>query len=287
MAVGCAGKHQSRTPAGAAAGAQERLVMVTGIPTAPCTNPYGDYLLSLSIRNKQDWARLHAYELHLMAEAVTSHIRAGPWQKVGFIQKARALRCSLRRCCRLLQTRSFKPRWPQPESIAESCCCPLAPPDVRRKFSCRPERRCRGCVGSALLRESLSLYHKKKRKKKERKKQKIELACMLRAQALQEIPRERAEWILWLDMDLLINRMDFVLPLLAYEGKDMVLHGNPEFVLQGEAQKGAPLNCLVFGGVSKGEVRAGDREQRLLLLLLLLLLLVLLLLLLLLRTCAV
>ena len=61
------------------------------------------------------------------------------------------------------------------------------------------------------------------------------------AQALNEIPRERAEWILWLDMDLLINRMDFVLPLLAYEGKDMVLHGNPEFVLQGEAQKGARL----------------------------------------------
>ena len=61
--------------------------MVTGIPTAPCTNPYGDYLLSLSIQNKQDYARLHSYELHLMAEAVTSHIRAGPWQKVGFIQK--------------------------------------------------------------------------------------------------------------------------------------------------------------------------------------------------------
>ncbi len=61
--------------------------MVTGIPTAPCTNPYGDYLLSLSIQNKQDYARLHSYELHLMAEAVTSHIRAGPWQKVGVIQK--------------------------------------------------------------------------------------------------------------------------------------------------------------------------------------------------------
>ena len=60
---------------------------MTGIPTAPCTNPYGDYLLSLSIHNKQDYARLHSYELHLMAQAVTSHIRAGPWQKIGFIQK--------------------------------------------------------------------------------------------------------------------------------------------------------------------------------------------------------
>ena len=82
--VSCAGKHQSR---GNLTEARHRIAMVTGIPTAPCTNPYGDYLLSLSIQNKQDYARLHSYELHLMAEAVTSHVRAGPWQKVGFIQK--------------------------------------------------------------------------------------------------------------------------------------------------------------------------------------------------------
>ena len=78
------GKHQSR---GNLTEARHRIAMVTGIPPAPCTNPYGDHLLSLSIQNKQDYARLHSYELHLMAEAVTSHIRAGPWQKVGFIQK--------------------------------------------------------------------------------------------------------------------------------------------------------------------------------------------------------
>ena len=70
--------------------AKERIVIITGVPTAPCTNPYGDYLLSLSMQNKQDYARLHSYEVHLMAEAVTSHIRAGPWQKVGFIQKVQA-----------------------------------------------------------------------------------------------------------------------------------------------------------------------------------------------------
>lgn len=72
--------------------------MVTGIPTAPCTNPYGDYLLSLSIQNKQDYARLHSYELHLMSQAVTSHIRAGPWQKIGFIQKvcSSGKRCSVK-----------------------------------------------------------------------------------------------------------------------------------------------------------------------------------------------
>lgn len=83
-----AGKHQSRSGA-EAVDAKERIVIVTGVPTAPCTNPYGDYLLSLSMQNKQDYARLHSYEVHLMAEAVTSHIRAGPWQKVGFIQKVR------------------------------------------------------------------------------------------------------------------------------------------------------------------------------------------------------
>lgn len=86
IAFRTAGKHQSR---GNATEARHRIAMVTGIPTAPCTNPYGDYLLSLSIQNKQDYARLHSYELHLMGEAVTSHIRAGPWQKVGFIQKVR------------------------------------------------------------------------------------------------------------------------------------------------------------------------------------------------------
>jgi hypothetical protein len=80
------GKHQSRSPTDARE-AKERIVILTGVPTAPCTNPYGDFMLSLSIQNKQDWARLHSYEVHLMAEAATSHIRAGPWQKVGFIQQ--------------------------------------------------------------------------------------------------------------------------------------------------------------------------------------------------------
>ena len=44
--------------------------MLTGVPTSPCTNPYGDYFLGISLRNKQDYARLHGYELHLMAESV-------------------------------------------------------------------------------------------------------------------------------------------------------------------------------------------------------------------------
>ena len=58
------------------------------------------------------------------------------------------------------------------------------------------------------------------------------------AQTLKEVPRARAEYIMWLDMDLLMNKMDFVMPLENYEGKDLVMHGQPEFILQGEARKG-------------------------------------------------
>ena len=73
-------------------------------------------------------------------------------------------------------------------------------------------------------------------------------------QALQEIPRERAEWILWLDMDLLIDKMDFVMPLDSYEGKDLIMHGQAEYILQGEARKGRryflyPLIAGVLCGV--------------------------------------
>ncbi len=78
-------------------------MILTGIPPAPCTHPYGDYMLSLSMQNKQDWARLHSYELQLMAEPVDSSIRAGPWQKVGLIRKVR--------CCLLPPRPLFPKAW--------------------------------------------------------------------------------------------------------------------------------------------------------------------------------
>ena len=59
------------------------------------------------------------------------------------------------------------------------------------------------------------------------------------SQALEDISRERAEWIMWLDMDLLIDKMDFVMPLDTYGGKDLVMQGQAEYILQGEAEKGA------------------------------------------------
>lgn len=66
-----------------------RVVVTTGIPTSPCTTPYGDLLLALQLQNKADWARLHGYELHAMAEEVHAGLRPGPWQKVAFLQKVR------------------------------------------------------------------------------------------------------------------------------------------------------------------------------------------------------
>ena len=60
-------------------------------------------------------------------------------------------------------------------------------------------------------------------------------------QTLEEVPRARAEYVMWLDMDLLMNKMDFTMPLENYEGKDLVMHGQPEFILQGEAKKGAAV----------------------------------------------
>ena len=43
------------------------------------------------LANKQDWARYHSYEVHQMAELVDSHMRPGPWQKVGYFRKVRPL----------------------------------------------------------------------------------------------------------------------------------------------------------------------------------------------------
>lgn len=43
----------------------------------------------MQLANKQDWARYHSYEVHQMAELVDSHMRPGPWQKVGYFRKVR------------------------------------------------------------------------------------------------------------------------------------------------------------------------------------------------------
>jgi hypothetical protein len=60
-------------------------------------------------------------------------------------------------------------------------------------------------------------------------------------QALEGIPAERADWILWVDMDLLVANMNFTFPIDKYAGKDMILHGDMEYIKKGDARRGAPV----------------------------------------------
>ncbi|CAI0430541.1 unnamed protein product [Linum tenue] len=46
-----------------AAGAKDRLVMVTGSQPNPCRNPIGDHLLLRAFKNKVDYCRIHGYDV--------------------------------------------------------------------------------------------------------------------------------------------------------------------------------------------------------------------------------
>ncbi|KAK9789231.1 hypothetical protein WJX73_005530 [Symbiochloris irregularis] len=74
------GKHHERST--------DRLVMLSGIPTSPCTLPWGDHFVSLATQNKQDWCRLHGHEFHVMASSCDLRIRPGPWQKIAMMRQA-------------------------------------------------------------------------------------------------------------------------------------------------------------------------------------------------------
>ena len=119
--------------------AEDRVVVLTGISGTPCGTPWGDYLLQLQLANKADWARLHGYELHQMAETRDPHTRPGAWQKVALIRHA-----------------------------------------------------------------------------------------------LATIPRSRAEWLMWVDMDIIINDVNTTLPLEWYGKKDLVMWGVPDKIAGGD-----------------------------------------------------
>lgn len=57
-------------------------------------------------------------------------------------------------------------------------------------------------------------------------------------QLLREIPRRRAEWVVWVDMDIIIDRMDFEIPLAAYEAKDFIIWGREDKITQGDVLNG-------------------------------------------------
>jgi hypothetical protein len=56
------------------------------------------------------------------------------------------------------------------------------------------------------------------------------------AQALHSIPRNRSEWLVWMDMDTIIGNMPFVFPYQSYAGKDLVLWGEAEKIKKGDTQ---------------------------------------------------
>ena len=66
------------------------------------------------------------------------------------------------------------------------------------------------------------------------------------SQVLAEMPKERAEWVAWMDMDLVLGDVDFDIPFHKYAGKDLVVWGYRHHVLQGNSIKG------VHGSVHAG-----------------------------------
>ena len=116
-----------------------RIAVLTGIAGTPCSTPWGDYFLELALKNKADWARLHGYELHQMAQTLDAAIRPGAWQKVALLQRA-----------------------------------------------------------------------------------------------LATIPPSRAEWLLWLDMDVVIGDVATTFPLDWYTGRDLVMWGFAEKIAGGD-----------------------------------------------------
>ena len=69
-------------------------------------------------------------------------------------------------------------------------------------------------------------------------------------QALHDVPRERAEWIVWIDMDVILGDIGFTFPLTkeAYEGKDLVVWGNYNAVMAGDTYNGAPWRASAAPG---------------------------------------
>ena len=65
-------------------------------------------------------------------------------------------------------------------------------------------------------------------------------------QALDEISRERAEWLCWIDMDIVLADPTFTFPLdkVNYTDRDIIIWGGKKQILAGDAEYGEP--CSVF-----------------------------------------
>ena len=63
------------------------MAVLTSMPSVPCDTPLGDYNYLLSVQNKQDYARLHGFELHVGVHVANTSLKAGPWHKVGMLNQ--------------------------------------------------------------------------------------------------------------------------------------------------------------------------------------------------------
>lgn len=52
------------------------MVLITAIPADPCQFPTADLINKLSVANKQDYAHLHGFELHLSADLIDPNVTA-------------------------------------------------------------------------------------------------------------------------------------------------------------------------------------------------------------------
>ena len=59
-------------------------------------------------------------------------------------------------------------------------------------------------------------------------------------QLLEEVPPERAQWLLWMQPDAVIDDIAFSFPFDNYQDKDFILLGNATKLRAGNAQGGAP-----------------------------------------------
>lgn len=75
----------------------------------------------------------------------------------------------------------------------------------------------------------------------------------MHAQALAAVPAERAEWLLMIDQEALVDDISFSLPLRRYEGKDLVLFGDEKLVTADEYRSRASLKLKEpMQGIARG-----------------------------------
>ena len=180
----------------------------------------------LCAQNKQDWARLHGHELHLMAASTDVRIRPGAWQKVALLRQVSLLPLVHPVKSRLSEFALWSPRLASRQHYALR----QSVSSLHASVPCQDLLALVVLVGQLAVRASV--YQPARL---------LDLMLPSLAQALRNVPRERAEWIVWIDMDVVLGDIGFTFPLTkeAYQGKDLIVWGNYDAVLAGDTYNGA------------------------------------------------